>query len=60
MPKLTKKQKDYFRDLAYNAQFNELFKLHKHLVDCPLTNHTVGNGNPVDDAIELIEKLKWN
>ena len=54
MPKLTKKQKDKIRDQAYNDQFNELFKLHKFLVECPYTPHSVGQGNPVDDAIELI------
>jgi len=55
--KLTKKQKEKLFIDSYNSQFNELFKLHKYLVECSFTNHSLSNGNPVDDAIELIEKL---
>ena len=53
----TKNQKERIRDIEYNKQFNELFKLHKYLVECPLTNHSIGQGNQVDDAIELIDLL---
>jgi len=57
VPKLTKKQKDHMRNLEYNKMFNELFILHKYLVECEYTTHSVSEGNPIDDAIELIEIL---
>lgn len=61
MPRLTKKQMKEREDKllveAYNMQYNEIFKLHHFLVDCEYTNHSIDSGNPIDDAIELIEKL---
>ncbi len=53
---MNRKQKEYMRDFSYNAQFNELFKLHKYLVNHPLLSHTIDD-NPVDDSIELINSL---
>lgn len=56
--KLTKAQKEDMRNREYNNMFNELFRLHKYLVECDLTDHSVGKGNPIDDAIELIGRLR--
>lgn len=55
--KLTIKQKGQLRDEAYNVMFNKLFELHKYLVEHPYSTHSVGEGDPVEDAILLIEKL---
>lgn len=60
MKKLTVKQKQKMSDMAYNNQCNEIFKLHKYLVECPLSSHKVGKGNPIDDAISLINYLIGN
>ena len=42
---------------AYNNQYNELVKLHKFLVECPLSPHSIDVGNPIDDAITLMKQL---
>lgn len=57
MPKLTLRQQIVKKDRAYNRQYNEIFKLHKFLVECPESSHEIQKGNPIDDAITLIERL---
>ena len=57
MPKITMKQQILNKDRAYNRQYNEIFKLHKFLVECPMSEHSIDNGNPIDDAITLLKKL---
>lgn len=57
MPRLTLKQRLNQFELAYNRQYNEIFKLHKFLVECEESPHEIQKGNPIDDAIVLMKKL---
>jgi len=61
MPRVTKAQM-----VAHNHQSmvtkytelkNEVFKLHKYLVEHPLSEHTIDSKDVHTDAIKLIEKL---
>ena len=63
MPRLTFKEKLRRIECSYNKQYNEIFKLHKFLVECEVSSHDIQKGNPIDDAITLLTKLigdkKW-
>lgn len=55
--KITNKENQKRLVDGYNMQYNEIFKLHKFLVERTDSNHCISNGNPIDDAIALINKL---
>lgn len=58
MAKPTLKQRLKALEASYNMQYNSIFKLHKYLVEAKDSPHSIQFGDPIDDAIALLEKRK--